>query len=60
MPADRAAHPRKGKMRLGIFSSLAIFLVVALAAGAAFLALWEPKPPSHVIERTIPDDKLPR
>ncbi|MCC6467411.1 MAG: hypothetical protein IT563_03740 [Alphaproteobacteria bacterium] len=47
-------------MRLGIFSSLAIFLIVALAAGAAFLALWEPKPPSHVIERTIPDDKLPR
>jgi len=47
-------------MRLGIFSSLAIFLVLALAAGAVFLAVWEPKAPSQVIERTVPDDKLPR
>jgi hypothetical protein len=47
-------------MRLGIFSYLAIFLLLALASGAAFLAMWEPKPPTKVIERTIPDDKLPR
>ncbi len=51
---------RPGPMRLGIFSYLAIFLLLALASGAAFLAMWEPKPPTKVIERTIPDDKLPR
>jgi hypothetical protein len=47
-------------MRLGIFSYLAIVVLLALASGVAFLAVWEPKPPIRVIERTVPDDKLPR
>ncbi len=42
---------------------ISIFTVVVLAAlavGAGFLVLWEPKAPTKTIERTIPDDKLPR
>ena len=63
--ATIAGRPRcpsscPGYMRLGIFSFLAIFIVLVLAAGAVFLVAWEPKPPTHVIERTIPDEKLPR
>lgn len=41
-------------------SILTIVVLVALAAGAGFLVLWEPKAPTKTIERTIPDDKLPR
>ncbi len=47
-------------MRLRILSTLILALLLALGAGAAFLVLWEPKAPTRVIERTIPDDKLPR
>ena len=34
--------------------------LLLLAGGAVFLMVWEPKAPTHVIERTIPDDKLPK
>jgi hypothetical protein len=47
-------------MRLGILSILALALLVLLVGGAAFLMVWEPKAPTQRIERTIPDDKLPR
>lgn len=39
---------------------LTLVLLAGLAGGVAFLAIWEPKAPTKVIERTIPDDKLPR
>lgn len=52
--------PRIRFMPLKIFSFIALALVLLLAGGAAFLVVWEPKAPTHVIERTIPDDKLPR
>ena len=47
-------------MPLRIFSFIALALVLLLAGGAVFLIVWEPKAPTHVIERTIPDDKLPK
>lgn len=47
-------------MRLRTLSILMLVLLIALGGGAAFLVLWEPKAPTRTIERTIPDDKLPR
>jgi len=47
-------------MPLKIFSFIALALVLLLAGAAVFLMVWEPKAPTHVIERTVPDDKLPR
>jgi hypothetical protein len=41
-------------------SIVTLAALVALAGGAAFLVIWEPKAPTKTIERTIPDDKLPR
>ncbi len=43
-----------------LISIFTLVVVAVLAGGAAFLVLWEPKAPTKVIERTIPDDKLPR
>ena len=43
-----------------LFSILTLVLLAVLVGGAAFLAVWEPKAPTKTIERTIPDDKLPR
>jgi len=56
--ADQSRAVRS--MPLRIFSFLALAVLLLLAGGAVFLMVWEPKPPTHVIERTIPDDKLPR
>jgi hypothetical protein len=53
-----APPPRRIFMRL--FSILTLVLLVVLMGGAAFLTVWEPKAPTKTIERTIPDDKLPR
>ena len=47
-------------MRLRTLPILILLLLLVLGGGVAFLALWEPKAPTRVIERTIPDDKLPR
>jgi hypothetical protein len=47
-------------MRLGILSILAIVLLALVVAGGGFLLLWEPQAPTKRIERTIPDDKLPK
>lgn len=47
-------------MRFRTFSILALAILILIGAGTAFLLLWEPRAPTHRIERTIPDDKLPR
>lgn len=49
-----------GPMRLGTFSIIALVFLGLVVAGGAFLILWEPQAPVKRIERTIPDDKLPR
>lgn len=45
-------------MRLGII--LVSLLLGVVVAGGVFLLVWEPQVPTKRIERTIPDDKLPR
>ncbi|MGQ0677179.1 MAG: hypothetical protein ACT4N4_13985, partial [Rhodospirillales bacterium] len=56
---DRTARQAENTtMRL--FSILTLVVLAVLFGGAAFLAVWEPRAPTKVIERTIPDDKLPR
>jgi len=47
-------------MRLGTFSIILLALLGLVVAGGVFLLLWEPQAPVKRIERTIPDDKLPR
>lgn len=55
-----APRQRLWPMRLGTFSIIALVLIGIVAAGAVFLLVWEPQAPTKRIERTIPDDKLPR
>lgn len=37
-----------------------IVLVAAVGAGAFFLFTWEIPPPSSMVEKVIPDERLPR
>lgn len=39
--------------------AIAAVLVIILG-GAAFLATWEIPPPSQLVEKDIPDDRLPK
>ena len=39
--------------------AIAVFLVVVLG-GAVFLATWDIPPPNNVVEKDIPDDRLPK
>ena len=45
-------------MRLGLI--VVVLLLALVVSGGAFLLLWEPQAPTKRIERTIPDDKLPK
>ncbi len=40
--------------------ALVIVIALALLAGGAFLAFWNPPPPSAPVEKVIPDARFPK
>lgn len=40
--------------------AILFLLVVVLAAGGLFLVPWEIPPPTTQVEKTIPDERIPR
>lgn len=46
-------------MRKIAMIAIAIVLIVILG-GAVFLATWDIPPPNKVVEKGIPDDRLPK
>jgi hypothetical protein len=45
-----------GKLTIG----LVVVIVLAVLGGAAFLALWNPPPPSAPVEKVLPDARFPK
>jgi hypothetical protein len=51
--------PRRGGMgKLTV--ALVIVVVLALLGGMAFLAFWNPPPPSAPVEKVIPNERFPK
>lgn len=44
--------------KLATFAIAALLLVIL--GGAVFLATWDIPPPNNVVEKDIPDDRLPK
>lgn len=43
------------------FATIAIAAVlIIIVGGAVFLATWDIPPPNNVVEKDIPDDRLPK
>jgi hypothetical protein len=40
--------------------ALVIVIVLALLGGMAFLAFWNPPPPSAPVEKVIPNERFPK
>ena len=40
--------------------ALVIVVALALLGGMAFLAFWNPQPPSAPVEKVIPNDRFPK
>jgi hypothetical protein len=40
--------------------ALVTVIVLALLGGMAFLALWNPPPPSAPVEKVIPNERFPK
>ena len=44
--------------KLATFAIAAVLVVIL--GGAVFLATWDIPPPNNVVEKDIPDDRLPK
>jgi hypothetical protein len=44
--------------KLATFAIAAVFIVIL--GGAVFLATWDIPPPNNVVEKDIPNDRLPK
>ena len=53
-----AVSNRGGMGKLTV--ALVIVIVMALLGGMAFLAVWNPPPPSAPVEKVIPDARFPK
>ena len=40
--------------------AILIIVLIALGGGVAYLAMWDIPPPTHPVERIIPNDRFPR
>jgi hypothetical protein len=58
--AELAGCCAASRISMRLIAILTLVLLAVVAGGFTFLAVWEPKAPTKVIERTVPDDKLPR
>jgi hypothetical protein len=51
-------------MRIGGIGKVTIAFVILIAlvlvGGMAFLAFWNPPPPSALVEKVIPNDRFPK
>jgi hypothetical protein len=45
-----------GKLTIG----LVVIVILAAIGGAAFLALWNPPPPTTQVHKVLPDARFPR
>jgi hypothetical protein len=52
------APSRGGMGKLTV--ALVIIIALALLSGMAFLALWNPPPPSAPVEKVIPNERFPK
>jgi hypothetical protein len=52
------APSRGGMGKLTV--ALVIIIALALLGGMAFLALWNPPPPSAPVEKVIPNERFPK
>lgn len=52
------APSRGGMGKLTV--ALVIVIALALLGGMAFLALWNPSPPSAPVEKVIPNERFPK
>ena len=44
--------------KVTLFAVIAV--LVAVAGGLVFLATWDIRPPSTVVEKDVPDERLPK
>ena len=52
----KVASERMGKITV----ALVIVIALLLVAGGAFLAFWNPPPPTAPVEKVIPDARFPK
>ena len=52
----KVASERMGKVTV----ALVIVIALLLVAGGAFLAFWNPPPPTAPVEKVIPDARFPK
>ena len=52
------APSRGGMGKLTV--ALVVVIALALLGGMAFLALWNPPPPSAPVEKVIPNERFPK
>lgn len=58
---DIAAAPVSHRGGMGKLTvALIIVIVMALLGGMAFLAFWNPPPPSSPVEKVIPNERFPK